>query len=309
MFDYDVTLMIFFLNAQEKVYGRYGGRDAKSADGRQSPDGLLHTMKSVLRMHESGQPAFAPRLQDAPRFVRDGFDERGFGRGCTHCHQVKETLHRELQRAGKWSRDLIWRYPPPENLGFELEVARGNVIKEVKPESAAAAVGLRAGDTVRQLHGVPVHSFADAQFALDLAPATGSIALSWQRGDSEPVMEGSLSLPDGWRKTEIAWRPSLRHMLASARLYGRDLTGPEKQALGLSPKQLAFRQGDPVPSQAQTAGIRPGDIILGVDDKTLETDAEGFRDHIRQNYVIGDRVTVNLLRDGKRTNLAMTLVR
>ncbi len=27
-FDLDLTMMIFFLNADERIYGRYGGRDA-----------------------------------------------------------------------------------------------------------------------------------------------------------------------------------------------------------------------------------------------------------------------------------------
>ena len=62
-FDYDLTFMVFFLDAEEKVYGRYGGRDAASPDGRQSLDGLRYTMKSVLEMHERDMAAGLP---DAP---------------------------------------------------------------------------------------------------------------------------------------------------------------------------------------------------------------------------------------------------
>ena len=55
-FDYDLTMMVFFLNAEEKVYARYGGRDARNADSRQSLAGLHATMQSVLAMHARPEP-------------------------------------------------------------------------------------------------------------------------------------------------------------------------------------------------------------------------------------------------------------
>jgi S1-C subfamily serine protease len=158
---------------------------------------------------------------------------------------------------------------------------------------------------LQRLNGVPIHSFADTQFALDLAPKTGSVAAAWRRDGK--VEEGTLALPDGWRKTDISWRPSMRGLVPSARLYGTDLTAEEKQAVGLSARQLAFRQKDSVPAQAQAAGVRGGDIILGVDDGSLETDVDGFLKYVRSNYLVGDRVTVNVLRDGKRVNLTTLL--
>src|SRR5262249_24743670 len=146
-----------------------------------------------------------------------------------------------------------------------------------------------------RLNGVPIHSFADAQYALDRAPKAGPVAAAWQRGDQ--VLEGQLALADGWRRTDISWRASLRHLVASARLHGPDLTAAERKALGLSDKQLAFRQRDPVTLQAKAAGILPGDVIVGVDDKALDMDVDRFLRYISSNYLIGERVTVNLLRD------------
>ena len=51
----------------------------------------------------------------------------------------------------------------------------------------------------------------------------------------------------------------------------------------------------------------PAVTILGVDGKALETDVEGFLAHIRQNYLVGDRITLNIIRDGKRVGVAYTL--
>ncbi len=305
-FDYDLTFMVFFLSAEGEVYARYGGRDARDADNRQSLAGLRYTMQSVLDEHARAAKEFAPKSGDSPKFVRDlagGVRVRG----CVHCHQVKEALNAGLRKAGTWTADDIWRFPPPENVGFRLEVDRGNVVEEVKERSAAAVVGLRPGDVVRRLNGVSIHSYGDAQFALDRAPKAGKVEVVWRRGGEDH--KGGLALAEGWRRTDILWRPSMQEYVADARLSGTDLTAEEKKTLGLSEKQLAFREKDGVSRQAEAAGVRAGDVILGVDDKAPETDADGFFRYVRHNYVVGDRVTVNLIRDGKRLNLPMTLLR
>jgi serine protease Do len=301
-FDFDVTFMVFFLNAERKVYGRYGGRDSESADDRQSLKGLNCAMQSVLRMHKREGKVFAPKSGDTPYILKEIPGPR---RDCLHCHQVREALNAELKTAGKLSREAVYRYPPPDNLGMELDVDHGGTLKSIKDKSPASAAGLKKGDVLQLLNGVPIHSFADAQFALDRAPKDGSIEVVWQR--DEKIRTEKLALPEGWRRTDVIWRASMRDLLPSARLNGIELTDAEKKALGLSPKQLAFRQRESLSKQAEEAGIRAGDIILGVDDKPLQTDLDGFRAYIQNTYLVGDRITVNLLRDGKRQVVRMTL--
>ena len=151
-----------------------------------------------------------------------------------------------------------------------------------------------------------MHSFGDAQFALDIAPRNGSIEVVYRRGDQ--ILKDMLSLPEGWRKTDLTWRPSMQHLVPSARLSGRDLTEEEKKTNGLAANQLAFRQKEPVSAQAEAAGIRAGDIILGVDDKLfLDMDVYDFLRYVQHHYLVGDRLTVQILRDDKRMNVNMTL--
>lgn len=304
-FDYDLTFMVFFLNADGHVYARYGGRDGENADNRQSLAGLHYTMKSVLAMHERETKEFAPKAQEKPKFLREGTGQRAAGR-CMHCHEVKEVLHDRLQKTGQWSLDLAYRYPPPDNLGFVLEVDRGNVVREVKEGTPAAKAGLKSGDVIRKLGDVPIHSFGDAQYALDRAPKTGAIEVSWQRAGEEA--QAKLELQEGWRRGDVSWRPSIRYLVPFARLYGTDLKAEEKKALGLSEKQLAFRQKDTMPQQAADAGVKPGDIILGLDDVVLETNVDGFLHHVRSHYLIGEQAKINVIRDGKRLSLTMKFV-
>jgi len=301
-FDYDLTMMIFFLNAENKVYARYGGREPKNADARQSLDGLRYTMQSVLAMHEQAEKEFAPRTKGAPSSAR-----AGGGKGCMHCHQVRERLNDELKRTGKWEREMFWRFPMPDNLGIELDVNRSNIVKKIKDATPAANVGLKPGDLVKRLNGVPIHSFGDAQFALEHAPKTGAIDIAWVRGGE--THSGKLTLIDGWRKSDVSWRPSIQWFIPNIRISGTDLTADERKPLGLTDKQLAFRQRDAIAMQTRDAGIRPGDIILGVDDLKLDLDMIGFQYYIQRNYFEGDRVTVNLLRDGTRMKIPVTLLR
>ncbi len=298
-FDYDLTMMIFFMDAQENMYARYGGRDAKSADARQSLDGLRYTMQSVLAMHQIKEKEFVPRTKEALKSARGG------GGGCMHCHHVRERLNDELKRQGKWTRDMFYRYPLPENVGIELDVQRSNIVKRVEEKSPAHASGLKSGDLVKRLNGMPIHSFGDAQFALDHAPSIGVIDIAWRRGDQ--LLHGKLALTAGWRKSEVLWRPAVQWFIPTARISGTDLDTDERKALGFTDKQLAFRQRDAIAKQARDAGILPGDIIFGVDDRKLDMDVNGFQHYIQRNYFAGDRVIVNLLRDGKRMDIPMPL--
>src|SRR5262245_12669091 len=90
-------------------------------------------------------------------------------------------------------------------------------------------------------------------------------------------------------------------------VHGRDLGEESRKRLGLSDKALAFLQGDFVPAAAREAGVRAGDVILGVDGKSLQMTAQQFQAYVRLTYKVGDRLTYNILRDGRRMDVPLTL--
>jgi S1-C subfamily serine protease len=116
-------------------------------------------------------------------------------------------------------------------------------------------------------------------------------------------------LAEGWRRTDVSWRWSLRGLDPQPWVGGDDLSVAEKKALGLAPTRLAFRQSGFVSEPARQAGIRPGDVIVGVDGKTLHLTARQLSAHVRLGYKVGDRITYNLLREGKRLDATLTLRR
>lgn len=300
-FDFDVTMMVFFLNADEQIYGRYGGRDATDAEAKQSIKGLKYAMQSAIDAHCAKRPLLS--VKKKPLYIRDVPSAKAV-RGCIHCHNVKEILHEDLERNKKWTRDEIWRYPPPRNVGIELENDRGNAVKIIVKDSAAAKLGLQAGDLIDEIGGRRVRSFGDAQHALDKSPKAGKVKVTWIRGTQR--MEGNLPLLNGWKRTDQSWRPSMQHLLASPRMFGADISGADRKKLGLTETQLAFRHRDRMLAQAKKAGVKPGDIVLGFDGKSLEMDSYDFQTYVRKKYLVGDTVVVNIIRNGKRINLKMT---
>jgi hypothetical protein len=305
-FDYDMTWAALFLSPTESVYGRYGSRDADSADQQLSLAGLSYALRQALAAHRRGSVAEPAAARLPPRTVEQyPAAKRLKEDACIHCHQVYDFRRQELQANGQWRRDEVWVYPLPDNVGLKMAVDQGNRVEAVRTASAAGRAGLRTGDLLQTLNGWPIASIADVQYALHRAPAKGRVGVHWQR-DGRPA-GGELVLPEGWRLTDVSWRPSLHGVGPAPCVHGEDLTAEEKKTLGLSEKSLAFRQGNFVPEVARQAGIRQNDIILGVDHKTLEMSAQQFCAYIRLTYEVGDRVTFNLLRNGQRLNVPLQL--
>jgi hypothetical protein len=306
-FDYDLTWAGFFLGPDEDVYGRYGGRDAETPDGRMSLAGLRHALERALAIHRS-----RPARRTAPvrRPVRTVDEYPAAARrqpgSCIHCHHVYDFRREARQAAGTWRTDDLWVYPLPENVGLTLAVDEGDRVAAVAKGSAAARAGLRTGDRLTAVNGIAVASQADVQYGLHSAPGRGKIVIAWRR-DGKPLT-GSLPLADGWRRTDLSWRWSLVGLEPSPWVYGDDLTAAEKKRLGLPERRLAFYQGPFLTEPARRAGFRANDVIIGVDGKALDLSARQFQAFVKLNYKVGDRVTYNILRDGRRLDVPLTLV-
>jgi hypothetical protein len=301
-FDHDLTWYVFLLNADETVYGRYGGRDATDAEARLSLKGLRYAMERALEVHKS-PPAPRP-LVGAPVRPED-HAAASRHKGCIHCHNINEFRRADRVVAGTWDRSEVWVYPLPENVGITLDIDVGDRVKAVRPGSAAAKAGLKPGDVLKALNGYPVASFADATFALHKAPARGSIPVTWASGGRD--RSASLEVADGWRKTNLTWRPSMLDILPSLPFTGDDLTAAEKKQLGLAEGRAAFRQGDPVHSTLRAAGVQKGDVVVGFDGAEVSGSLGDLLGYGRRNYLVGDRVMVNVIRDGRRVEVPLVL--
>lgn len=302
-FDYDLTWFCFFLNADGTVYGRYGGRDASDAHARLSLKGLRFALEQALEAHQN-PPAPNPR-PEPPRRAEDFAAAKRFRGGCIHCHNVKEFERADRKARGKWDRESIWVYPLPENVGITLDVDRGNLIKSVAADSPAAKAGMTSGDVLKKLNDHPVASFADASYGLHQAPARGTIPVVWLHDGKE--RSSQLEVAAGWRQTNITWRPSLLDLLPSLPFSGDDLKPEEKKKLGLPAKRLAFRQDKFVHSSLKAVGIQRDDVVVGLDGRPMDGTMDEFLGHVRRHFLVGDQITIDLLRDGKPVALPIVL--
>jgi predicted metalloprotease with PDZ domain len=306
-FDFDLTWAAFFLDADQRIYGRYGGRDASSADKYLTLAGLKHAMRSALEAHARAMKNKTPPPPPPAHLAVEEYPaaKRLKAGACIHCHQVWDFRREKLRAEKLWTRDQIWVYPLPESIGLSVDPDAGNRVTAVRTGSPAAAAGLKAGDVLLRVASAPTASFADVQHALHKALADKAIEVIRLRDGGTATVR--VTPAAGWRESDISWRASMWGLEPAAAVYGRDLTAEEKAKLGLSEKALAFRQGGFVPAAARQAGIRQNDIILGIDGRKLEMTMLQFNAWVRLNHKVGDKVSYNIIRDGKRMDLPGTL--
>src|SRR5687767_14894497 len=95
-FERDLTWMAFFMDAHDKFYARYGGREDADAESHLTKDSLLRVMKQVLDLHRTGQvqksrhePGRAPvRTPEEVPTMKALMTPRKDNK-CIHCHDVK----------------------------------------------------------------------------------------------------------------------------------------------------------------------------------------------------------------------------
>src|SRR3954452_8990394 len=156
---------------------------------------------------------------------------------------------------------------------------QGVVIAQVEPGSTAEGAGLRAGDLILAVAGVPVRSAADFRNRVGLTEPGRELEITYLR--------------DGQRHAaRVRVEAEAVAAVTAGPLAGATLTDiPEGHpAYGQVDGVLVTRveRGGP----AAAVGLQPGDIILGVNGEPVASAAE-LRERLGHP---GSRVTLNLLR-------------
>nr|WP_240766838.1 Do family serine endopeptidase [Paraburkholderia flava] len=149
---------------------------------------------------------------------------------------------------------------------FGLTRPDGALISMVEPGGPAAAAGLRAGDVVQALDGVPVNDSGDLLGRVaKLRPGTRVDLLVWRSGGAVLLAATVGAVPgDGGATPAEAALPSEWGLVV------RPLTAQEQQQSQLDHGLLIQR----VAGRAARIGLRAGDIVLAVNDAPVATVAE-----------------------------------
>ncbi len=322
-FDFDLNWAAVFLHPDGTVYARYGTQSARGPDAYNSIDGLLNTMRRVLQMHAEypankaelegkrsrrprGQtPLQLPGMKNAEKLAQQTTRSN-----CVHCHMIHDALHFHTQQTGTFRRDLLWKYPLPENVGLEIDPDHGLRIRHVRPGSPAAEAGLRAGDEVHRMGGQRMASIADMQWVLHHLPNdTATLTVGTARGTTH-----TLRLSRGWKETDISWRGSLWSVSPRLRVWTPILAYDRRKQLGIPDSQTALlvkwiNRGTPGGRAAFESGLREGDVIVELGGEPLrDITPARFNMKIKLNYKVGDRLPLTVLRNGRRVAVDVRLV-
>jgi hypothetical protein len=331
-YDYDQSFAAFMLNADNTIYGRFGTRSHRTSWADDvSIEGLAKALQGALDLHEqypknkadlAGKTGPAPDFPSPEKYplLRDRFGptlstEGKVAQSCIHCHQIGDAqrqLHR--QRGAPMPEQVLFSYPHPKYLGLVLDPKEKATVLSVESKSVAAEAGLEKGDVIRTLDGQPLLSMADVQWVLQQASPDGaSLKAQVQRGDR--TKELTLTLPKGWRQREdVSWRSSswgLRRMATGGMLL-EVLPEEDRKKAELSEQDKALRvklvgKGSGPHGTADRAGFRTGDVLVSFDDRTDLLRETDLLAHALTKRKPGDKVTVTVLREGKKFPLALPM--
>lgn len=204
-FDWRQTWMVFLLNADRAIYGRYDARQADDLIGlRKALEGALelHQNWPANRAELAGKTGPLPRWktpEDMPALREKGAPRPAVGRdGCIHCHNVLEGAIRSFDALGEAVPvQLRAPYPTPQRVGIMLSSKERATITDIDRHSPAEKAGLKEGDRIVRFGGQAIVSWADVQWVLYTHADPRPIEVELDRGGA--LVRASLELPPGWR--------------------------------------------------------------------------------------------------------------
>jgi len=313
-FDGDLTWMSFFMDARDQFYARYGGRGDADAESYLSKQSLARVMQQVLLLHKTGKStpvnkslvaayATAEAIPPMKKMLAPRKEK------CIHCHDVKNATLRQMQREGRFQKDLVFSYPDPIQVGIQLDPGRQDHVTTVSRNSPASRAGVQSGDRILTVGGQRVLTMADFSQVLEGLPARTNLPVQLQRRPTE-IVETTLRLTGDWKKRgDPWWRPSTDVAGPNAGFWAVELTAPQKRTAGMQPDALGLKvtflfPGHPTPRQSD---VRLGDVLVQLDGKQEKMNTRQMHAYLQMNYNYGDRVPIKVLRKGKEKSLVLQL--
>ena len=303
-FEYDLTWMAFFMDANDRFYTRYGGREDSDAESHLSQESLVRVMRQTLKLHQTGavqtsryeSRAGAVRTPEDIPTMKAMLAKREMK--CIHCHDVKVAQLRHRQQLDRFRRDMVFTYPAPSALGIDIDRHKQNLVSGVRSGSPADLAGIRAGDALLSAEGQRILTLGDLSRVLELTPAKSTLAVNIRRGESE--RNTSLALSGNWRRSEDpSWRESLHVAGPNAGLWGRNLTADQKQAEGIPADSLALEVTFIWGTHTRKAGVKTKDIVVALDGIRRDMDIRQLHTYSMLSKSFGDTMPIVVRRDGK----------
>jgi len=306
--DWNNTLYYFMMNADEQIYMRYGGRDARSPDSYLNLSSLELALVKGLELHREYQRGEIKKTdRPKPLFPREIplLVERTISRNaCVECHLIGDYLNVHREQDGKLDKlTHMYRSPDIRTLGIELDVPKGLAVKEVR--DAVAAAGMTPGDRITSINGTPVWTFGDFQYHYDKVNRNAErIQIAVDRAGA--LIDLSIALAERWWWTDLTFR----QWTIEPRVYfdSVPLTDQEKRDRGLVNRggfASKVKRIDMFAEMTKSHELRVGDIVFGVDGVQRDEMANTAELFIKLRKTAGETVTLDVIRDGKRMQMKL----
>jgi S1-C subfamily serine protease len=226
---------------------------------------------------------------------------------CVECHLIGDFQNVQREQDGTLDKMThLYRSPDIKTIGIYLDVPKGLVVKEAR--DAVQAAGMKPGDLITAVNGLPVYTFGDLQYRYDKVDRrAGKVQLTVSR-EGRPV-DLTLALPPRWWVTDLRFRQSS----VEPRTYFEDrpLSAEEKRSHGLPLEGFAsqVKYVADFAKVMKTHDLHVGDIICAVDGVDRDEIANTADLFIKLHKAPDTAVSLDVIRDGRRIKLPLKTYR
>jgi serine protease Do len=153
---------------------------------------------------------------------------------------------------------------------FGLDRPHGALVSSVEKDGPAAKAGLQPGDVILGVNGKPIERYGELSGSIAaMKPGTDATLDVWRAGKKQIVPVKVTELKEQTQQAKLSGKQK-EHATNQASQFGLTVRPLDPQE-----KQQAETQGnlvvEEVTGPAASAGVQPGDIILGVNGKRVKT--------------------------------------
>src|ERR1700730_9610738 len=154
---------------------------------------------------------------------------------------------------------------------FGLDRPRGALVSSVEKDGPAAKAGLQPGDVILGVNGKPIERYGELSGSIAaMKPGTDATLDVWRAGKKQNVSVKVTELKEQQQQAKLGGRQKDHATNSQASQFGLTVRPLDPQE-----KEQAETQGnlvvEEVTGPAASAGVQPGDIILGVNGKRVKT--------------------------------------